>query len=70
MQPGSREAVRVVQEGTANGRYFRPESALAMTDSCPHATLLLPQFATTLARFLDAHAFLPVVTDREYRERL
>jgi len=45
-------------------------SALAMTDTGPHAALLLTQLAAALARFLDSHAFLPVVTDPECRKRL
>jgi hypothetical protein len=45
-------------------------SALAMANAGPHPAFFLPQLATALARFLDSHAFLQVVTGPEYRARL
>jgi hypothetical protein len=44
--------------------------ALTVSDAGSHAALLLTQLAATLARFLDSHAFLQVVTAPEYWGRL
>jgi len=43
-----------------------------MTDAGPHPPFLLPEFPSTLARFLDAHAVLHVPTAamrRPFRSR-
>ena len=45
-------------------------STLTMADTGPHPSLLLTQLAATLARFLDSHAFLQVVTAPECFGRL
>ena len=45
-------------------------STLTMADTGPHPSLLLTQLAAALARFLDSHAFLQVVTAPECFGRL
>lgn len=51
--PQRREQVRAELTRVAARGLF-----LAMTNACPHPTLLSTEFTTTFTGFLDAHAFL------------
>jgi hypothetical protein len=58
------------ENGPIERELTKGSSALAMADPGPHPPFFLPQLAAALARFLDSHAFLQVVTSPEYRARL
>jgi hypothetical protein len=61
-------------EATLGRRDTEASSALAMADAGAHATLLLAQFASPFARFLNTHSLSPRAgrpdSGRVHRERL
>ncbi len=54
-----------VRDKTPQREASRPRLALAVTDTCSHASLFASELSSTLTRFLDAHAAtsLPLTTN-------